>query len=123
MNMATTTCIRIPSGRSVPVGQYATAWKKLLTIEPTARVPKWDHFDTDAGEVLREMRAGMMDRINKKDPRYPKGKKAGADYERALAQFTMYVRNPRVIIDWIDPMLGSRVAQLYAPRLRRNCVH
>lgn len=120
--MATTTCIRIPSGRSIPVGQYAAAWKKLKTVPPTAQVPNWDHFDTDAAEVLRDMRYGMMDRINRKDPRYPKGRRAGADYDRALAQFTMYARNPRVVIDCIDPVLGRRVAELYAPRLRKNCM-
>ena len=114
--------IRIPSGRSIPLGQYAAAWKKLLTLPPNTRVPKWDHFDTDAAVVLREMRAGMMDRINRKDPRYPKGKKAGEDYQRALAQFTPYVYNPRVIIPGIDPILGKRIAAVYAHRLRKNLI-
>ncbi len=120
--MATITCIRIPSGRSIPVRNYVAAWKELLKMDPTKRVPKWDHFDTDAGDVLREMRAAIHDRINRKDPRYPTGRKADYDFHKALTQFHMYVVNPRVIIDWIDPILGKRVAAIYAPRLRKNLI-
>ncbi len=118
--MATITCIRIPSGRSIPVGQYAAAWKKLLSVDPSTSVPKWDHFDTDAGDVLQEMRSALHDRINRKDPRYPNGRKASYEYSVALLRMNQYIGN-RVIMDWIDPVLGPRVAQLFAHRMRKNC--
>lgn len=114
-----TLCIRIPSGRSIPIGQYTAAWKKLLTLDPSTRVPKWDHFDTDAGDVLREMRAGMMDRINQKDPRYPKGRKSTYEYSLALLRMNQYVGN-RVIMDRIDPILGPVVAKHFEHRMRKN---
>lgn len=117
--MPTVTCIRTPSGRSIPVGQYAAAWKKLLTVDPSTRVPKWDHFDTSAGDVLREIRNGMHDRINRKDPRYPKGRKASYEYSTALLRLRQYVGN-RIRIYYVDPILGDRVRASLAHRIFSN---
>lgn len=114
--------IRIPGGRSVTIAEYVRSWKILLTVAPGANVPRWGDWGGTAAEVLQEIRAGIHDRINRKDPRYPKGRKAGADYQRALAQFRLYVENPRVIISWIDPILGPRIVQAYGHRLRTNLV-
>lgn len=114
--------IRIPGGRQVTVGEYVRSWKILLGVDPGANVPRWGEWGSKAGEVLQEIRAAIHDRINRKDPTYPKGRRAGDDYSRALAQFHMYVVNPRVVIDFIDPILGKRVAQIYGRRLRKNLI-
>ena len=61
--------IRLPSGRCVPVGTYAKAWRKLRDMDPKTPVAGWDHFPTTAGEILREMSRGLMDRIHRNEPR------------------------------------------------------
>lgn len=112
--------IRIPGGRSVKLGEYVRSWKVLLTVEEDAHVQHWGMFGAKAGEVLQEMRAAIHDRINAKDATQVKGRRTTDSYSRALAQFNMYVVNPRVIIDFIDPILGKRVLEIYGRRLRKN---
>ena len=68
--------ITIPSGRKVTVGTYAKAWRALLTMPPDAEVPNWQWYPVPAASILRDMRDGLHDRINRKDPRYPRGRKA-----------------------------------------------
>lgn len=70
--------VKLGDGRNMPVGAYAEAWKKAKSMPPDAPVrgtPSDPAGGGTAKDVVREMRAGMEDRINRKDPRYGKGRK------------------------------------------------
>src|SRR5690242_7005058 len=67
--------IRLPNGRRCTVATYVAAWRKLKEIPAGSSVAGFDHFPDDAGRILRQIRAGMHDRINRHDPVYGRGRK------------------------------------------------
>lgn len=58
-------------------------------------------------------------KINAADPRFPRGRKAGEEYQIELLRLRNYIGN-RVVIDWIAPCLGQRVRAALVHRLRCN---
>lgn len=65
--------------------QLAAAWKKLRAMPDNAPVSGWsDVGDVPASQVLRELAQGLNDRINRVDPRTPKGRKSSDAYQRHL---------------------------------------
>lgn len=61
----------------------------------------------------------LENKINSHDPRFPNGRKTSDEYETACIRLRAYIGN-RIIIDWLDPVLGPRVHAAMEHRLRRN---
>jgi hypothetical protein len=81
----------------------------------------WDQPYYTPDEFIRWFRRCLENKINSHDPRFPKGRKADGDYQVELGRIGRYVGN-RIIIDWIAPVLGKRVAGVLSGRLRKNSV-
>lgn len=62
MNM--THFITLPDRRSVTVAEYLRSWKQLLQMRSDAEVKGWTWYPISAGDVLRDIREGIHDRIN-----------------------------------------------------------
>jgi hypothetical protein len=66
------------TGRKVGLGTYVKAWKTAKGMDqgaPVRGTPSDPTGGGTAGDVVREMRDGMQDRINRHDPQYGKGRK------------------------------------------------
>ena len=64
--------ITLPNGKAISLGSYAKAWRTLKTLPPETHTPGFSYsFDT-AASVLREIRKGMHERINKHLDRHGK---------------------------------------------------
>ena len=61
----------------------------------------------------------LSNKINAKDPRFPRGRRASEEYAIELGRLRQYIGN-RVVIDWVAPCLGARVKQALAHRLHCN---
>lgn len=91
--------------------------RELIAMDPKALVKGFDHFAAPAGEILARMREGLMDRINRHDLSYRRGRKFDSDYQRSMIFAARLLNQPRLIIDWLPPDLKER----FASRLRVNC--
>lgn len=60
--------------------------------------------------VLREMRYGMMDRINKHDRKYGIGRKWSGEWQRETANCARDVNTPRLIVRYVPLHLRARLA-------------
>ena len=56
--------VTIPSGKSVPLGAYVAAWKRVKATDPETEITGWDWFPMSARRILADMRHGMNDRIS-----------------------------------------------------------
>jgi hypothetical protein len=56
--------ITLPGGRSVTLGEYVRSWRVLKTMPAGASVAGWDWHPVRAGDILREIAYGVMDRVN-----------------------------------------------------------
>ena len=105
--------VRIPSGRLVSLGAYVAGWRKVAALaatDPDARVHGWDYFAEDAWRVLRDLRDGMHDRINRHIAGYGIGRKWDADWQRAARHCANEVNHPRLIVRYVPPDLRARLA-------------
>ncbi len=114
--------IRIPSGRRVTVRAYVSAWRSLARLErqgknPVVPVGQWDSYDgVPAMNVLRAMRAGMHDRINRYLPDYGHGRKWQDQYQRDLRLAARDLNTPNLRVAWLPPDLRRR----FADRMNRH---
>lgn len=69
-----TRVVRLPNGRRVSLGVYCAAWRSLKTYDADRPITGWDGFPVPAERVLREMRAGVHERINRHIPGFNKGR-------------------------------------------------
>lgn len=76
--------IGLPNGRKCGLGTYVKAWKALKAAQPAERIAGFGLFPEPAADILREMRYGMMDRINRKVPGFGCGRKWDSDYQASL---------------------------------------
>ena len=67
--MASKHYITIPSGKRIGLSNYVKAWRRLKAMDPNQQVAGWDWFETRAGWILEQMRAGIHDRINQRGAR------------------------------------------------------
>jgi len=58
-----TRTIQIPNGRSVSLGAYVAAWKRVKALAPDVEIPGWEWYPVSARSILRDLRRGMHDRI------------------------------------------------------------
>lgn len=77
--------VTLGNGQQVPLKNYVRAWQIAKSMNPETGVrgtPSDPGGGGTAADVVREMRAGMHDRINKHDPQFGKGRKWDADWQR-----------------------------------------
>lgn len=78
--------ITLPNGRQCSLAVYVKAWRALLEADPEERIAGFSYSSERAADILREMRYGMHDRINRHLPGFGCGRKWKADYQIRLAR-------------------------------------
>ncbi len=101
--------VRLPNGRRVELRAYVAAWRRLLSMDAGEMVAGWDYYPCAAGDVLREMRRGLHDRINRR------GGLVNSDSRVHPATWSQ-ARTPRVRI---EPGMGATLP----PAARRALAH
>lgn len=111
--------ITLGDGKKVSLGKYVSAWKTILALPPETFIGRCpDGWDGRASDALRQLRAGMHDRINRHDPSFGKGRKWSNDWQRETLQAAARLNTPRLIIDWLPPHLKER----FGHRLRCRAI-
>lgn len=95
--------ITLPNGKRCSIPMYVKAWRLLLTLPPQEPISGFSWWTESAADVLREIRAGMHDRINRHDPAYGVGRKWSPDWQRAAGHCARAVNTPRLIVRQIHP--------------------
>ena len=107
--------ITLGDGRKCGLGTYVKAWKTLLALDPSTYIGRCpDGLDGRASDALRQLRAGLHDRINRHDPAYGVGRKWSSMWQRETLQAAARINCPRLSIDWLPGHLKGR----FAHRLR-----
>lgn len=106
--------IVLPNGKRTSVSRYVAAWRTIRTLPADTRLPRFGHFPEPAGDILRSMRDGMHDRINRHDSRHGVGRKWSHDWQREALNVAWRVNTPRLVIDWLPVEFKTR----FAHRLR-----
>lgn len=102
-------CIVLPSGRRVTLGVYVAAWRKLRTIPGEAMVRGFGDFPMSAADVLKEIRGGVADRINRHLPHYGQGRKWSSDWYWTTWRASRELNDPlRPVIRWLPRWLAGR---------------
>lgn len=102
--------IRLPNSRCCTIGTYVASWKKLLELSADAQVGGFGHFPEPAAAVLRQLRRGMHDRINRHIPGYGRGRKWQHDWQVEAKRAAIAVNTPRLVVHWVPPDLRARLA-------------
>ena len=111
-----TRLIRLPNGRSVTLGAYVAAWRAVKSLDPSRPCGGFDHFPEPAGDILREMRRGMHDRINRHLSWFGTGRKWEQDYQINTMRRARAVNGRgRVWPDLIHRDYRPRLARRLAP--------
>lgn len=105
-----TLIVTLPSGRPIPLRMYTRAWKSLKGLPFDALISDWDLFPTKAFDILRELRGGMHDRINRHIPGYGLGRKWSDVWQTEALRTARDVNTPRLIVRWIPRDLRPRLA-------------
>lgn len=90
--------VRVPRGSLVSLGRYIAAWKALKQLPSGASIAGWDHFPTPASDVLRRMREGLHDRINRRLPWYGQGRKWDAQWQVETMRLAFRVNTMRLLV-------------------------
>lgn len=107
--------VTLGNGRRISLGTYVNAWCQILRLEPDTWLQTCpDGLGGTAGDALRQLRAGMHDRINRHLPSYGKGRKWRSDWQRETLQAAGKLNTPRLAIHWLPAHLRDR----FAHRLR-----
>ena len=106
--------VKLPDGRDVTLREYVRSWRILKTLPPDREVARFAWYPMQAAEILRELRRGMHDRINRHLPDYGKGRKWDADWQRAMRHAANDLNHPRLVIHYLPPDLKARFAHRLA---------
>lgn len=108
--------VTLGDGRTIGLGKYVAAWRACLELPPSAPIGRGvDGLGQTAAAALRDLRAGLDDRINRNVPGYGIGRKWSSDWQRAALQASAQVNTPRLIVRWLPadlmkvPALRARV--------------
>lgn len=109
--------IRLPNGRSVSLPVYVRAWRALRErhapgtspLHSDTLVNGWDHFPTLSSDVLREIRYGLHDRINRHLPWYGKGRKWDGAWQGQIWRL-QHDLQMRVAIHYVPMEFRARLA-------------
>lgn len=110
--------IRLPNGRYCSLKSYCASWRALKAMPAGAMVRGFDHFPSDAADILRDMRAAVHDRINLNGKLYGTGRKWSREWQIETRRAADQINHPRLIIDWLPEQLVAR----FSYRLRCNCI-
>ena len=111
--------ITLPSGRDVTLAEYCRSWRALQVVPADAPIDRWSWAHNSAGHILREIRHGIHERIN----RHVTGYGIGRKWERAWQDECLRLAgsvNSRVRVYWPNHPIVSRQ---YADRLRHRISH
>ena len=108
--MSVVRVIRLPSGKDCTLRTYVQAWARLKAMPPDHRVAGFQHFPEPAASILREMRHGLHDRINRHLPWWDKGRKWNPQWQADARRTAREVNTPRLIVRWAPPELLPRLA-------------
>ena len=107
--------VTLGDGRKIGLGRYVAAWRDCLALSPETHIGRGiDGYGQSAGEALRDLRAGMHDRINRHVPGFGRGRKWSADWQRAALHAAGAVNTPRLVVRWLPADL------MKVPQLRRR---
>ncbi len=92
--------VKLGNGRQVGLGEYVAVWKRVAS-EPADKpyahgLTGW--WSTTAGQVLRDFRRGMHDRINRHLPDYGNSHKWDEDWQRATQQAAHRLNTHRLVV-------------------------
>ena len=59
--------VTLPNRKQVSAGQYAAAWRYLMSADPDEQLTGFDWCSMDAAMIRRRMLDGLQDRINRHD--------------------------------------------------------
>ena len=93
--------IIIPSGRPVSVRAYVAAWKMLRQDEKAGidcDVKDWGQFPCRGSAVLRDMRRGLVDRINQHEPSRPGRMANDPDLANCVRRLAEKANSPRMAL-------------------------
>jgi hypothetical protein len=100
--------IRLPNGKVCTLPTYTRAWKQLKGCDPNAHIAGFGHFPERAHDVLRALRRGMHDRINRHLPWYGKGRKWDEQWQLDTRRASRDLNHPRLVIHWLPSWLKAR---------------
>lgn len=106
--------IGLPDGRSVSVREYVRSWRVLRTLSPDRLVNGFYWYPETASIILRALRVGMHDRINRHLPGYGIGRKWDPNWQAEMRRAANDLNCPRLVIHWLPPDLRSRFAHRLA---------
>jgi len=106
--------ISLPNGRACGLPTYVKAWRTLKAARPDEQIKGWDHFATEAAEILRDIRYGVHDRINRHIPDYGHGRKWDSNWQHDMQRAARDLNTPRLVISW----LPFEIKERFAHRLR-----
>ncbi len=101
--------ITLPNGNRCGLPIYVKAWRTLKAARPDEQIKGWGHFATDAKSILRDIRCGVHDRINKHIPNYGNGRKWESQWQKDVRQTAGDVNTPRLIVRWVPRDLKNRL--------------
>jgi hypothetical protein len=104
----------LPNGKHCSLATYRNAWNKLKTLKPDSEINGWEWYPVPARDILRQLRAGMHNRINRHIPGYSKGRKWSVDYQHTLR------REARMIHDYTQRRIIHPHNRLSTPELQRR---
>lgn len=109
--------VTLGDGKQVPLGAYVEAWRRVRELEPSASLDRGlcSRDSTTAGDVLREFRNGMHDRINRHIPGFGIGRKWSWEWQTETRRAAHDLNNPRLrfywLPDWLRPRFEHRIAR------------
>lgn len=90
--------ITLPNGRRALLAAYCYSWRQMKQAEPDKPIRGFDLFAMPAADILREIRRGVHDRINRHIPGYGVGRKWDDDWQRDALHTARRVNTPRLIV-------------------------
>jgi len=101
--------VTLPNQRRCTLGRYVAAWRALRAMNPAAPAAGFDDVPLPALEILRQLRRGMHERINRHLPAYGRGRKWTYDWQGNAMFTARLVNTPRLCIDWVPPDFRQRL--------------
>ncbi len=102
--------IRLPNGKWCGLAAYVQSWRTVRALPPEASVRGFGDWPEPAADVLRELRYGLHDRINRHIPSFGVGRKWDHDWQREVGHTARAVNTPRLIVRWVPAHLQGRLA-------------
>jgi hypothetical protein len=94
--------VDLGNGSQYSLAAYVQSWKqaKSLPLDTPVKTVPGQWWPGTVSDVLRELRSGIDNRINRHDTRYGHGRKWHHDWQRSALQTARAV-NSRCVIHWV----------------------